>query len=101
MSDTERTYKMRSKVWPYPGMAGWRFLTLAKVHGQEIKKKFGAGARGWGSLSVSVTIGSTTWNTSIFPDKSSGSYVLPLKAKIRKVEGITDHSTVSFTLKLR
>lgn len=82
-------------------MAGWRFLTLPKKHGQEIRKNFGARAKGWGSLPVSVTIGKTTWNTSIFPDKKSGSYVLPVKAKTRKAEGISDHSTVLFTLTLR
>lgn len=92
---------MRSKVWPYPGMAGWRFLTLPKKYGQEIKQKFGIRAKGWGSLPVSVTIGKTIWDTSIFPDKKSGSYVLPLKAKVRKAEGISDHSTVSFLLTLR
>ena len=97
----KNTYKMRSKVWPYPGMAAWRFLTLSKKQGQEIKKKFGRYARGWGSLPVSVAIGTTVWNTSIFPDKKSGSYVLPLKAKIRKIENISDHSTVSFVLTLR
>ena len=94
----ERTYTMRSKVWPYPGMAGWRFLTLPKTHGQNIKERFGKRTRGWGSIPVAVTIGTTTWNTSIFPDKQSGSYVLPLKAKIRKAEGIADAATVSYTL---
>jgi len=99
--DEKQTYAMHSKVVPYPGMAAWRFLTLPKTHGQEIKKTFGVHARGWGSLPVSVTLGSSTWNTSIFPDKKSGSYVLPLKAKIRKAEGIEDHSTVSFVLTVR
>lgn len=94
-------YKMRSEVWPYPGMAGWRFITLPKKQGQEIKEKFGKHAKGWGSLAVSVTIGKTTWDTSIFPDKQSGSYVLPLKVKVRKAEGIADHSNVSFVIKLR
>ena len=82
-------------------MAAWRFLTLPKKQGREIKKKFGTYARGWGSLPVSVVIGTTAWNTSIFPDKKSGSYLLPLKAKIRKTENISDHSTVSFVLTLR
>ncbi len=89
---------MRSKVWPAQGMAAWRFLTLPKKQGQEIREKFGKHARGWGSLPVSVTIGATVWSTSIFPDKKSGSYLLPLKAKIRKAESISDHSTVSFAL---
>ena len=94
------SYNMRSKVWPYPGMAAWRFLTLPKRQGQEIRKKFGTYARGWGSLPVSVAIGKTVWNTSIFPDKKSGSYLLPLKAKVRKAENISDHSIVSFALTL-
>jgi len=82
-------------------MAAWRFIGIPKARGTEIKKKFGAHARGWGSLPVSVTIGKTTWNTSIFPDKKSGSYLLPLKAKVRKVEDIRDNSVVTYTLRLR
>lgn len=82
-------------------MGGWRFLALPKKQGQEIKEKFGSRAKGWGSLPVSVTIGKTVWETSIFPDKKSGTYLLPLKAKIRKAEDISDDSSVTFSLKLR
>ena len=81
-------YKFTSEVWLYPGMAGWHFISLPKNQSEAIKKKFGANARGWGSLRVSVTIGKTTWKTSIFPDKKSGTYLLPLKADVRKKEGI-------------
>ncbi len=94
-------YKLKSNVFVYPGMSAWRFLALPKKQGQEIKEKFGARAKGWGSLPVSVTIGKTVWETSIFPDKKSGTYLLPLKAKIRKAEGISDDSTVTFSLRLR
>ncbi len=92
---------MTSSVVVYPGMGGWRFLALPKKDGQEIKEKFGTRAKGWGSLYVSVTVGKTTWDTSIFPDKKSGTYLLPLKAKVRKAEGIYDDSKVTFTIKLR
>jgi hypothetical protein len=94
-------YRMISNVIPYPGVAGWRFLLLPKKDGQEIKEKYGRHARGWGSLPVSATIGKTTWDTSIFPDKRSGSYLLPLKAKVRKAEKISDDSKVTFTIRLR
>lgn len=94
-------YKLKSKVFVYPGMSAWRFLGIPKKQGKEIKEKFGSRAKGWGSLPVSVTIGKTTWDTSIFPDKKSGSYLLPLKAKIRTAEGISDDSTVSFSLTVR
>ncbi len=91
---------MKAKVWVYPGMAAWRFLLLPVKEGHKIKEKYGRSARGWGSLPVSVTIKSTTWKTSIFPDKRSGSYLLPLKAEIRKKEKLADDSTVSFTIKI-
>ena len=92
-------YKFHSKVWVYPGMSAWRFIGIPEKEGKEIKKKFGGRAKGWGSLPVSVTIGKTTWDTSIFPDKKSGSYLLPLKSKVRKAEGIEDDSTVTYQIR--
>ena len=93
-------YKMRAKVWLYPGMAGWHFVTLPQKRADEITERFGEMKRGWGSLRVAVTIGKTTWKTSIFPDKESGSYVLPLKAEVRKAEQIGEGDTVTFSLEV-
>lgn len=51
--------------------------------------------KGFGSIKVQATIGATTVHTSIFPDKD-GSYWLPLKASLRKAEGLLagDRTTV-------
>jgi len=95
------SYTLSSKVFVSPGMGGWRFLGLPLKEGKEIKEKYSKNARGWGSLPVSITIGKTTWETSIFPDKKSGSYLLPLKAQVRKKEEIDDEDEVQFILKLR
>lgn len=81
-------YKIKSEVWLYPGMAGWHFVSVPKKESAEIKKNFSSVKRGWGSLPVSVTIGKTEWNTSIFPDKKTETYLLPVKASVRKKEGI-------------
>ncbi|USN87586.1 MAG: DUF1905 domain-containing protein [Candidatus Nomurabacteria bacterium] len=93
-------YELKSKILVYPGMSGWRFLVLPKKESVEIKEKFGKQARGWGSLPVSVTVGKTTWETSIFPDRKSGTYILPLKAKIRKAEEIYDDDTVRYVMEI-
>jgi hypothetical protein len=82
-------------------MNAWRFVGVPEKEGKEIKERFGARAKGWGSLPVSVTLGNTTWETSIFPDKTSGSYLLPLKAKVRKAEHIADDATVTYILEIR
>jgi hypothetical protein len=98
----KRLYKLRSRVWLYPGSAAaWHFISLPAKESAAIKKQFGAVARGWGSLPVEATIGTTRWQTSIFPDKKSGTYLLPLKALVRQKEGIRDKDKVTFSIKIR
>ena len=96
----QRKFLLKSRVIVYPGMGGWRFLALPTKEAKVIKETFGKYARGWRSLRVAVTVGKITWKTSIFPDKKSGTYLLPLKAQIRKAEGIGDGDTVKFTVEL-
>lgn len=95
-----KQYTIRAKVWLYPGMAGWHFVTLPKKQSENIKKHFGIFARGWGSLPVKVTMGKTEWKTSIFPDKKSKSYLLPIKSEVRKKEGIVHGDTTTFLLEI-
>ena len=94
-------YQLRSRVFLWQGLAAWHFLGIPKKYSGDIKQRFGGSARGWGSLPVSVTIGQTTWKTSIFPDKKSGMYLLPVKAAVRKKEGIFNKDEVAFTLKIQ
>jgi hypothetical protein len=85
-------YRVRAKVWLYPGMAGWHFVSLPKKPSAEIKTRFGLMKRGWGSLPVAVTIlrprsrqvGKTSFRTSIFPDKKSR--CVPFTAKSRNAQ---------------
>ncbi len=94
-------FKIGSRVWLYPGMSGWRFASIPKKQSKEIKDQFGSLRRGWGSLPVLVTIGKTSWKTSIFPDGKSGTYLLPLKAEIRRKEGIEEGDKIQFVLEIR
>ena len=63
------TYKVRSKVWLYPGMAGWHFVNVDKKLSEKIQAKHGTKKKGFGSIPVRITLGKTTWKSSIFPDK--------------------------------
>jgi len=54
---------------------------------------------GFGSMRVAVTVGSTTWRTSVFPE-SDGRYALPLKRQVRDREGIEDGDTVRVAIEL-
>jgi hypothetical protein len=94
-------FKMKATVWQYPGAGGWHFLTLPQEESEIIKEAFGALKQGWGSLPVTVTIGQTVWKTSIFPDSKTGSYLLPLKAEVRKKEKIGIGDTITFSIEIR
>jgi Domain of unknown function (DUF1905) len=55
-------------------------------------------AAGFGSVRVQVRIGETVWVTSVFPEKVSGSYLLPVKKAVRAEEGIDDGDRVKVWL---
>lgn len=93
-------YAFTSRVWLYSGKAAWHFITIPKDVSLDIKKQFGDIKRGWGSLPVTVTIGSATWKTSIFPDTKEGAYVLPLKAEIRKKEHLVKGQTIQLRVEI-
>ena len=93
-------YKVKSKVVPYPGMAAWYFAYLDKKQAGIIRAKHAKAKKGFGSIRVTVTLGKTKWKTSIFPDKHSESYVLPLKSAVRRAEGVEAGDTIVFTLEM-
>jgi hypothetical protein len=94
-------YKFTANVWLYSGKAGWHFVSLPTDISGDIKREFGDRSRGWGSLPVEVSLGLTTWTTSIFPDKKAGTYLLPLKAEVRKKEVFKEGDSLKFVLELK
>ena len=94
-----KSYKIKAKIWLYPGEnANWHFLTIPKKESSLITLHYKAFKKGLGSLPVEARIKKTTWTTSIFPDNKSGTYLLPLKALIRRAEGLEKDDTVTFSI---
>ena len=59
------------------------------IHGLALMRRLEGGRkRGWGSMKVRATVGDTDWATSIFPAKEMGGWLLPVKAAVRKAEGL-------------
>lgn len=96
---TYNQISIRAKVWLYPGKSGWYFVTIPKKFVKDIDL-FSHLKSGWGSLKIRATIGHTTWATSIFPDKNSRSYLLPVKSSVRQSEGIKVNQTIDFNLEI-
>jgi len=93
------TLKVKGKIWRYPGVGGWHFFTVGKRISSRIKALMKGQLRGFGSIRVKARIGKTEWRTSVFPTKE-GTYVLPVKASVRRNEGIDDGEVVVVRLEL-
>lgn len=90
-----------AELWLYPGNGGWHFITLPGEEADHVQALTeGIDRRGFGSVKVEATVGPCTWSTSVFPDKASGSYVLPVKKDVRQANGIGPGDRVAVTLRL-
>ena len=92
------TRRFTAELWEHDGSAAWHFLSLPEDDADDIEARHGGDAAGFGSIKVEVTVGATTWSTSVFPDSKSGSYVLPVKKAVRTAEGIGDGDDVDVSL---
>ncbi len=103
-----RKLSFKAKVWLYPGDAAWHFVSLPKKEAALVAKaQQGKERRGWGAVRVRATIlrpGSgqvgTSWDTSMFPHKQSETYILPIKASVRKKEGVMNGDTITVSLQI-
>jgi hypothetical protein len=96
----EPTFNLKAKLWIYQGKGAWHFLTIDEGTTAAIKTFQGVDKRrGWKNVRVEVTIGDTKWKTSIFPEKK-GTYLLPIKAAVRKSEKLVDGNLIEFTIQL-
>ena len=80
------TFEFAAPLWRYPGADGWHFVSLPAEISGDITDMTAGARRGFGSVRVAVTVGGTSWRTSIFPDSKTGTYLLPVKKAVRVAE---------------
>ncbi|MFA4975189.1 MAG: DUF1905 domain-containing protein [Candidatus Paceibacterota bacterium] len=101
-----RTFKFKSKVivWAYGTDrenvdSAWRFARVSEKISAEIKEmQKGKLRRGWGAIYVKAKVKKSEWVTSIFPDRYSPTYILPLKKQIRFEENLYDNLNIKVTI---
>jgi hypothetical protein len=86
-------------IWDARRADSWTFVSVPAEASEDIRERADGPRRGFGSLRVRVTVGASTWTTSIFPDSGRG-YVLPIKRAVRKAEALDPGDTASVTIEL-
>jgi len=92
-------FSVKGKVWKYPGDAAWFFVYVDKKTTAAVKARAGK-LTGWRMVPVTVTLGTTMWETSLFPTKE-GLYLIALKAAVRKKEKVGEGTKVTLACVMR
>jgi hypothetical protein len=93
------TFDAELWIWDARRAESWTFVSLPAEASEEIRELAEGPRRGFGSVRVRVTIGGSTWRTSIFPDSERG-YVLPIKRAVRTAETLDAGDVASVTVEL-
>ncbi len=103
-----KKFKFKSKVTVWKAdydkgddKGAWRFAYLPVEISEKIHKiQQGKLRRGWGAVYVNAKIGKTKWATSIFPDRHSAAYLLPLKKEVRYEENLYDGININVSIEI-
>ncbi len=93
------TIEFEGEIWFWRGPAPWYFVTVPEQQCRELKAIAGVVTYGWGMIPVDATIGNTAYYTALWP--KDGSYIVPIKARIRRAEDIEEGDLVTVRLEVR
>lgn len=94
------TFTFDAELWVWAGNGSWHFVTVPPDPSDEIDACSEGLRGGFGSVRVRATIGSSTWETSVFPHTASGGYILPVKKPVRRAEDLEEGDVTTVTLRL-
>ncbi len=77
-------YDFKAEIWQHQSEGGWFFVSLPMAISKEIRDNLKWQEEGWGRMKVIATVKGIAWHTAIWFDNKHDTYLLPLKAEIRK-----------------
>jgi len=89
----KQTFSVTDELEVFQMEAPWTYMPIPLNKVPDVKPG------GWGSIPVNVTIGKTTWRTSMFPIKKDN-YFIPIKKSVRVKESVAvgDTVTIKYTV---
>lgn len=91
--------RFTAELWRWEAQSSWFFISVPEDVSAMIRER-PRPPRGFGSVRVRVTVGRSTWTTSVFPDASRGVYVLPMKKPVRTAESLDEGDPADVVLEV-
>ena len=101
MDNKGMQYTFTAKAYRYStsaDMVGWTIVSLPKEIATEIRDNFKCLEQGWGRMKATAKVGNSEWQTAIWFDTKQDTYLLPLKAAVRKKENIVLNESIKIVI---
>lgn len=82
--DGKIKYTFLTKMWRHNSPGGWYFVSLPHDISAEIRENLQWQEEGWGRMKATAEHKTIKWETAIWFDTKMNTYILPIKAEIRK-----------------
>ena len=100
MDERNITYQFTATIWKYGDVGGWYFVSLPIALSGEIRASLGWQEEGWGRMKATAEVRDTQWETAIWFDQKRSTYLLPIKAAIRKSLALDCNDSVEVLIKI-
>ncbi len=87
------------EIWHWRGPSPHHFVTVPEDAAAAIRHVSRLVTYGWGMIPVTVEIGRSVWQTSLWP--KDGRYIVPIRASVRAAERLEQGDEVTVRLALR
>jgi hypothetical protein len=94
------TFDAELWIWESRRVDTWVFVSLPTDVSDQIRELADGPRRGFGSVRVRATVGSSRWTTSVFPDRGRHCFRLGITRAVRKAEGLDVGDTATVTVEL-
>ena len=92
-------FSFEAEIIYWRGPSPFFYAPIPKHHGAEIRTLSRHFTYGWGVIPVEADIGGVVFKTSLFPKDET--YLLPIKAEVRRKADITAGDLISVEMTLR
>ncbi len=93
-------YDFSAELWQHSAEGGWYFVSLPIEISKEIRDNLKWQEEGWGRMKVMASIDQLEWSTAIWFDTKANTYLLPVKAEIRKKASVESGDLIVITVSL-
>lgn len=91
-------YNFSAKIWKYDTPNGWYFVSLPIPISKEIRENLKWQEEGWGRMKTKAEVGDIIWETAIWFDTKLNTYILPIKAEVRKKASLNSNQNIKVSI---